>query len=99
MSTEPSSRPIFSQQLILSPLFTGLRGRVVLRTSQTRSSKKFTARERGAQSDAPPFGRLHSPPQAKRSQPAPTLPPPARYAPSPMELKPRIIYPRLEGYL
>src|SRR5215213_1186023 len=33
MGTEPSLRPVFSQQLILSPLFTGVRGREILGSS------------------------------------------------------------------
>src|SRR5215218_10765824 len=41
MSTEPSSRPVFSQQLILSPLFTRVRGRAILRSSSNGDSRKF----------------------------------------------------------
>src|SRR5829696_3917773 len=33
MGTEPSSRPVFTQRLILSPLFTEVRGRKILKTS------------------------------------------------------------------
>src|SRR5215218_3228321 len=43
MSTEPSSRPVFSQQLILSPLFSRVRGRGILRTSPFGDSRKFAA--------------------------------------------------------
>src|SRR5215208_2905901 len=41
MSTEPSSRPVFSQQLILSPLFTGVLGRGILRSSHSGHSPKL----------------------------------------------------------
>src|SRR5215204_4415567 len=39
MGTEPSSRPVFSQRLILSPLFTEVRGRKILKTSGIKSPR------------------------------------------------------------
>src|SRR5215213_9500584 len=44
MGTEPSSRPVLAQRLILSPLFTGVRGIVIPRTSPYPDSRKFVVR-------------------------------------------------------
>src|SRR5215212_7411430 len=64
MGTESPLRPVSSQQLILSPLFTQVRGRRILgsRTSPFRVSKKFDrARYLGLHPldpPHPPLGRL-----------------------------------------
>src|SRR5215211_6899110 len=42
MGTESSSRPAFTQQLILSPLFTRVPGRLILRSSRRHGPTRFT---------------------------------------------------------
>src|SRR5215211_5075590 len=41
MSTEPSSRPVFSQQRILSPLFTRVRGETVRKVPEVSTTQPY----------------------------------------------------------
>jgi hypothetical protein len=42
MGTEPSSRPVLPQRLIFSPLFTGVRGMGILRSSHPEIATRHT---------------------------------------------------------
>src|SRR5215211_1004191 len=89
MGTEPSSRPAFSQQLILSPLFSGVRGRCILGRSgnSRRASTSPPPPPPGPAALGPLTSSAPHPASFARRPPSssgpPVQPPPLAFSPRP----------------